>query len=119
MASSHWSAMGPSGVPLLALGLGHLLPSGLQGRSDLIDPAIAAHHGRTVKRTGDGIIIEFRSVVDAVRCAIEMQTGMVERNAGLPPERRIEFRVGIHLGDVVEETDGDLMGDGGQRGGAA
>src|ERR1700680_2304758 len=81
-------------------------------RSDLIDPAIAAHHGRVVKRTGDGVLIEFRSVVDAVRCAIEMQNGMVERNAGLPPERRIEFRVGIHLGDVVEESDGDLMGDG-------
>src|ERR1700674_847944 len=80
-------------------------------RSDLIDPAIAAHHGRTVKRTGDGSLVEFRSVVDAVRCAIEMQNGMVERNAGLPPERRIEFRVGIHLGDVVEESDGDLMGD--------
>ena len=81
-------------------------------RSDLIDPAIAAHHGRIVKRTGDGNIIEFRSVVDAVRCAIDVQSGMVERNAGLPPERRIEFRVGIHLGDVVEESDGDLMGDG-------
>jgi adenylate cyclase len=81
-------------------------------RSDLIDPAIAAHHGRVVKRTGDGSIIEFRSVVDAVRCAIEVQNGMIERNAGLPPERRIEFRVGIHLGDVVEESDGDLMGDG-------
>jgi adenylate cyclase len=81
-------------------------------RSDLIDPAIAAHHGRTVKRTGDGSLVEFRSVVDAVRCAIEVQNGMVERNAGLPPERRIEFRVGIHLGDVVEESDGDLMGDG-------
>jgi TolB-like protein/class 3 adenylate cyclase len=81
-------------------------------RSDLIDPAIAAHHGRTVKRTGDGILIEFRSVVDAVRCAIEVQNGMVERNAGLPPERRIEFRIGVHLGDVVEESDGDLMGDG-------
>jgi TolB-like protein/Tfp pilus assembly protein PilF len=65
-----------------------------------------------VKRTGDGAIVEFRSVVDAVRCAIEVQIGMVERNAGLPPERRIEFRVGIHLGDVVEESDGDLMGDG-------
>ena len=65
-----------------------------------------------VKRTGDGAIVEFRSVVDAVRCAIEVQNGMVERNAGLPPERRIEFRVGIHLGDVVEESDGDLMGDG-------
>jgi adenylate cyclase len=81
-------------------------------RSDLIDPAIAAHHGRVVKRTGDGAIVEFRSVVDAVRCAIEVQNGMVERNAGLPQERRIDFRIGIHLGDVVEESDGDLMGDG-------
>jgi adenylate cyclase len=81
-------------------------------RSDLIDPTVAVHNGRVVKRTGDGSLIEFRSVVDAVRCAIEVQNGMVERNAGLPPERRIEFRVGIHLGDVVEESDGDLMGDG-------
>ena len=81
-------------------------------RSDLIDPIISVHHGRIVKRTGDGSLIEFRSVVDAVRCAIEVQNGMVERNAGLPPERRIEFRIGIHLGDVVEESDGDLMGDG-------
>jgi TolB-like protein/class 3 adenylate cyclase len=81
-------------------------------RSDLIDPAIAAHHGRIVKRTGDGSLIEFRSVVDAVRCAIEMQNGLVDRNAGVQPERRIEFRVGVHLGDVVEEADGDLMGDG-------
>src|ERR1700678_1337673 len=81
-------------------------------RSDLIDPVIAVHHGRTFKRTGDGILIEFRSVVGAVRCAIEVQNGMVERNAGLPEDRRIEFRVGIHLGDVVEESDGDLMGDG-------
>src|SRR5271169_4223891 len=81
-------------------------------RSDLIDPATAAHHGRIVKRTGDGSLIEFRSVVDAVRCAIEVQNGLIERNAGLSPERRIEFRVGIHLGDVVEEADGDLMGDG-------
>ena len=81
-------------------------------RSDLIDPTIAVHHGRVVKRTGDGALVEFRSVVDAVRCAIEVQNGMVERNAGLPAERRIEFRIGIHLGDVVEESDGDLMGDG-------
>jgi adenylate cyclase len=81
-------------------------------RSDLIDPIISVHHGRVVKRTGDGSIVEFRSVVDAVRCAIEVQNGMVERNAGVPPERRIEFRIGIHLGDVVEESDGDLMGDG-------
>ncbi len=81
-------------------------------RSDLIDPTIAVHHGRVVKRTGDGALVEFRSVVDAVRCAIEVQNGMVERNSGVPPERRIEFRIGIHLGDVVEESDGDLMGDG-------
>src|SRR5271166_2650026 len=81
-------------------------------RSDLIDPTIAVHHGRVVKRTGDGSIVEFRSVVDAVRCAIEVQNAMVERNAGVPEDRRIVFRIGIHLGDVVEEADGDLMGDG-------
>ena len=81
-------------------------------RSDLIDPTIALHRGRIVKRTGDGSLIEFRSVVDAVRCAIEVQNGLIERNAGLPPERRIEFRMGVHLADVVEEADGDLMGDG-------
>src|SRR5215467_11248497 len=81
-------------------------------RSDLIDPTIAVHNGRVVKRTGDGAIVEFRSVVDAVRCATEIQNSMIERNAGLPPERCIEFRIGIHLGDVVEESDGDLMGDG-------
>jgi class 3 adenylate cyclase len=81
-------------------------------RSDLLDPAVAAHRGRIVKRTGDGSLIEFRSVVDATRCAIEVQSGMVQRNAGPPPDRRLELRVGIHLGDVVEEDDGDLMGDG-------
>jgi TolB-like protein/class 3 adenylate cyclase/Tfp pilus assembly protein PilF len=81
-------------------------------RSDLIDPILAVHHGRVVKRTGDGAIIEFRSVVDAVRCAIEVQSGLAERNAGLPPDKRIEYRVGVHVGDVVEEADGDLMGDG-------
>jgi class 3 adenylate cyclase len=81
-------------------------------RSDLIDPTIAVHRGRVVKRTGDGAIVEFRSVVDAVRCAIEIQNSMVERNAGLPEDRRIEFRIGIHVGDVVQEEDGDLMGDG-------
>jgi adenylate cyclase len=81
-------------------------------RGDLIDPAIAAHNGRVVKRTGDGSIVEFRSVVDAVRCAIEVQNGLIERNAGVALDRRIEFRVGVHLGDVVEESDGDLMGDG-------
>jgi adenylate cyclase len=81
-------------------------------RSDLIDPLISVHHGRIVKRTGDGSIIEFRSVVDAVRLAIEVQSAMVERNAEVPEDRRILFRLGIHLGDVVEESDGDLMGDG-------
>jgi adenylate cyclase len=81
-------------------------------RSDLIDPAIDAHHGRIVKRTGDGALIEFRSVIEAVGCAVEVQNGMAERNAGVPPERRIDFRIGVHLGDVVEEADGDLMGDG-------
>ena len=81
-------------------------------RSDLIDPTIAVHHGRIVKRTGDGAIVEFRSVVDAVNCAIEVQRAMVERNAEVAPDKRIEFRIGIHLGDVVEESDGDLMGDG-------
>ena len=81
-------------------------------RSEVIDPATSARNGRIVKGTGDGFIAEFRSVVDAVRCAIEMQKGAGERNAGVPPERRIEFRMGVHLGDVVEEADGDLMGDG-------
>src|SRR5215472_5287227 len=72
-------------------------------RSDLIDPAIGVHNGRVIKRTGDGILIEFRSVVDAVNCAVEVQNGMTERNAGLPEDRRIMFRIGVHLGDVVEE----------------
>jgi TolB-like protein/class 3 adenylate cyclase/Flp pilus assembly protein TadD len=81
-------------------------------RSDLIDPTIAVHHGRIVKRTGDGSIVEFRSVVDAVNLAIEVQRAMVERNAEVAADKRIEFRIGIHLGDVVEENDGDLMGDG-------
>lgn len=81
-------------------------------RSDLIDPIVDVYRGRIVKRTGDGALVEFRSVVDAVRCAIEVQTGMAVRNAGVPQEQRIEFRIGIHLGDVVEESDGDLMGDG-------
>ena len=74
--------------------------------------AVPHGHYKTVKRTGDGAIVEFRSVVDAVNCAIEIQRAMVERNAGVAPDKRIEFRVGIHLGDVVEEAGGDLMGDG-------
>jgi adenylate cyclase len=80
-------------------------------RSDLIDPTIALHNGRVVKRMGDGVVVEFRSAVNALRCAAEIQNGMAERNAGVPPER-IYFRIGIHLGDVVEEADGDLTGDG-------
>ena len=80
-------------------------------RSDLIDPTIAVHNGRVFKRTGDGALVEFRSAVDAVRCAMEVQNAMVDRNAGVPDDRRIVFRIGIHIGDVVEESDGDLMGD--------
>ena len=80
-------------------------------RSDLVDPAVAAHHGRIVKRTGDGILIEL-GMVGTVRCAIEVQSGVVERNADVALDKRIEFRIGIHLGDVVEESDADLMGDG-------
>src|SRR5271169_4035359 len=81
-------------------------------RSDLIDPTIAVHNGRVFKRTGDGVLVEFRSVVDAVRCALDVQKAMIARNASEPHDRRIEFRIGVHLGDVVEESDGDLMGDG-------
>ena len=81
-------------------------------RSDLIDPTISVHNGRVIKRTGDGALVEFRSIVDAVRCAIEVQNAMAERNAGVSEDRRIEFRIGIHIGDVVEESDSDLMGDG-------
>src|SRR5260370_42542669 len=81
-------------------------------RQELIEPVIAAHSGRTVKLTGDGRLIEFASVVDAVRCALQVQRGMTVRNANVAPERRIEFRIGIHLGDVIVESDGDLMGEG-------
>src|SRR5580692_10086108 len=81
-------------------------------RGDLVDPTVAAHNGRVFKRTGDGVLVEFRSVVDAVRCAIEIQNSVAERFAAVPADRRIVFRIGIHLGDVVEENDGDLMGDG-------
>jgi TolB-like protein/class 3 adenylate cyclase len=80
-------------------------------RRELIDPTLAAHGGRIVKTTGDGILIEFASVVDAVRCAVEVQREMVSRNNGLAAERRMELRVGIHLGDVVVDGD-DLLGDG-------
>jgi adenylate cyclase len=81
-------------------------------RAELIDPTVASQNGRVFKRTGDGALIEFRSVVEAVRCAISVQNAMLERNVGVPADQRIDFRIGIHLGDVVEESDGDLMGDG-------
>jgi TolB-like protein/tetratricopeptide (TPR) repeat protein len=81
-------------------------------RKDLIDPMIAAHRGRIVKTTGDGFLVEYASVVDAVRSAVEMQRAIAESNAALAPDKRIEFRIGINLGDVVVEADGDLMGDG-------
>ena len=84
----------------------------LQGHlRDLIEPKIAEHRGRVVKNTGDGFLAEFASVVDAVRCAVDMQREMAERNAGTPAEKRIEFRVGINLGDVIAERD-DIFGDG-------
>jgi class 3 adenylate cyclase len=81
-------------------------------RTDLIDPIIASQNGRVFKRTGDGSLVEFRSVVEAVRCAVSVQNAMAERNVGTPEDQRIVFRIGIHLGDVVEESDGDLMGEG-------
>jgi TolB-like protein/Tfp pilus assembly protein PilF len=80
-------------------------------RRELIDPTIAGHRGRIVKTTGDGLLVEFASVVDAVRCAVEVQRGMVSRNTDVPADQRVEFRVGIHIGDVVVDGD-DLLGDG-------
>jgi adenylate cyclase len=80
-------------------------------RREFLEPKIADHRGRIVKRTGDGILIEFASAVDAARCAVEIQHGMIERNAPIPQDKRIELRIGIHVGDVIIE-DGDLFGDG-------
>jgi adenylate cyclase len=80
-------------------------------RKDLIDPKIADNHGRIVKTTGDGMLVEFASVVDAVRCAVEVQQAMAEREAGVPDDRRIRYRVGVNLGDIVIDDD-DVMGDG-------
>jgi Adenylate and Guanylate cyclase catalytic domain len=80
-------------------------------RRELINPAVALHRGRIVKTTGDGILIEFPSVVDAVRCALEVQRGMDGQNIDVPGDRRLDFRVGINLGDVVVEGE-DLLGDG-------
>ena len=80
-------------------------------RRQLLDPKIAEHHGRLVKTTGDGLLVEFGSVVDALRCAIEIQREMAGRNAGVPSDSCIEFRIGINVGDIVVE-DGDIFGDG-------
>jgi adenylate cyclase len=80
-------------------------------RRALVDPKITEHRGRIVKTTGDGMLVEFASVVDAVRCAVEVQRGMVDRNADVPQENRIEFRVGIHQGDIIIDG-GDIFGDG-------
>ena len=80
-------------------------------RRDLGDPKVKEHRGRIVKTTGDGLLIEFASVVDAVRCAVEVQRGMAERNAEVPEARRIEFRIGINLGDIMRDGR-DIYGDG-------
>src|ERR1700740_2167246 len=80
-------------------------------RAEVIDPRIDDHRGRIVKTTGDGLLVEFASVVDALRCAVEVQAALTESNAPLAPDRRIEFRIGIHQGDIVVE-DGDIFGDG-------
>ena len=79
--------------------------------SEVIDPKIAEHRGRIVKTTGDGVLVEFASAVDAVRCAMEIQRAMAERNAAVPEERRIEFRIGINVGDIIID-EGDIYGDG-------
>jgi class 3 adenylate cyclase len=81
-------------------------------RSELFVPAVQAHGGRVASRAGDGAVVEFRSVVEAVRSALDITRGLAERNASLPSERRIAIRIGIHLGDVIETQDGDLFGDG-------
>src|SRR5437870_1864196 len=81
------------------------------GRRQLIDPKITEHRGRIVKTTGDGLLMEFASVVDAVRCAAEVQRGMIDREPEVPEERRIRFRIGINLGDVIVDGD-DIFGDG-------
>src|SRR5215469_16155906 len=80
-------------------------------RRELVDPKISEHSGRIVKTTGDGMLAEFPSVVDAVRCAAEVQRAMIDREAGMPEDRRIQFRIGINLGDVIVEGD-DIFGDG-------
>src|SRR5690242_9960729 len=80
-------------------------------RRALVDPKVREHRGEIVKTTGDGMLVEFASAIDAVRCCVEIQRGMAERNASVPPEKRIEFRVGINVGDIIHD-DKDIFGDG-------
>ena len=80
-------------------------------RKELVDPKITEHRGRIVKTTGDGMLVEFVSVVDAVRCAVDIQRGMAERNADMAADKRIEFRIGINVGDIIIDAD-DIYGDG-------
>src|SRR5215472_11126539 len=80
-------------------------------RRELADPKIKECHGRIVKTTGDGLLISFNSVVDAVRCAVDVQQAMAQQNADVPPDQRIEFRMGINLGDIIRERR-DIFGDG-------
>src|SRR5271167_4975749 len=80
-------------------------------RRELIDPKMAEHRGRIVKTTGDGALVEFASAVDAVRCAMEIQRAMADRNADIPESRRVEFRIGINVGDIIID-EGDIYGDG-------
>jgi adenylate cyclase len=86
-------------------------------RAELGNPKIAEHGGRIVKTTGDGLLLELSSVVGAVRCVVEVQTTMAVRNADLPQNRRIEFRIGVNLGDIIIDGD-DIFGDGVKRGGS-
>src|ERR1700677_2866653 len=80
-------------------------------RKNLVDPALASHRGRIVKTTGDGVLVEFASAVDAVRSAVEVQRSVAEQNADVSPDLRIEFRIGIHVGDIIFD-DNDIFGDG-------
>ncbi len=80
-------------------------------RSELVDPAIKGYNGRIVKTTGDGMLVEFPSVIDAVSCAVSIQRGMIRRNGSVPEDRRIVFRIGINIGDIIIDG-GDIFGDG-------
>src|SRR5213596_2479153 len=80
-------------------------------RKGLVDPTLAKHRGRIVKTTGDGMLVEFASAVDAVRCAVEVQRGMAEQNATVPQDQMIQFRIGIHVGDIIIDEN-DIFGDG-------